>query len=244
MTSEMKPLGEILSALVAKAPAEMPEPTYRCEECRDSGWERIASQPGPVKPCRCVTSRPIKERLRGLGVEAKLLGATLENLEPPRPDLSTFPEPDSCLCLMGPVGTGKSHTAVAILRDFVLRGKRCRYLPADQFIGDCRASYEDGGRPDVLIANLLRYELIVLDEAYGDRKTDFADDVTSLLIRRCLREQIPLVVTTNQGERELMQIEPKIASRVTCQPGSGALAYDYTGRPDFRRVAAPQKGEG
>ncbi|HSF40353.1 MAG TPA: ATP-binding protein [Thermoanaerobaculia bacterium] len=230
-----RPLAEVLSQLTAKAPEFVPEAAYRCDLCRDKGWTvEPDGGNGTSRTCSCVTGRPVEEKLKAAGVGADLLHASFTNLRGPIADvdLSTFPEPDSCLTLMGPVGAGKSHLAVAYLRKWLEGGQTGRFIESAAFVDECRASYDAGEQPHNVIGRYLRPDLRVLDDAYSDRKTDFADEAISLLIRRCLRERAPLIITTNLTEAQLYKIEPRVCSRVT---GLGAIALDFTGQPDRRK---------
>jgi hypothetical protein len=229
----MRGIGEIFDALISRAPDLIPEAVYACERCRDRGYFG-----DPARRCLCYLDAPMEARLARAGVGRDLLEAswnTYNRAELFRQRTASFPQPDSCLTLMGPVGTGKSHLAVAILRDWLASGGSGVYIHASALIAECQGSYDRGEKPDAVLARLYKPGLRVLDEAWGDRPTGLADDVQSQLIRRCLRDHLPLIVTTNLSEDALRQTEPKVCSRIT---GAGAVAIDFTGLPDYRQRAA------
>ena len=231
-------LGSILETLVAKAPAETPE-SYRCVECRDRGW--ITAGQGSVRPCPCRVSRSIEERLAAAGVGADLLHATRANLHGSlaKVDLSSWPSSDNILTLMGPVGTGKSHLAAALIREGLEAGERCRFVAARVLIDRCRASVDRKERYEDVLAEYRRADRLAVDECWADRRTDFADDVLSGLIRQRHADTRPTIITTNLTEVELERIEPRVTSRIT---GVGSLAISTVGLPDRRRTAAPTAG--
>jgi DNA replication protein DnaC len=241
MSRAYRSVGRILENLLSRAPNTLPQEEPSCQLCHDRGWIVEADGgAGKSRPCKCHTDRPIEILLRYSGVGDDLLHAEMSNLKGPLAtlDLSSFPVPDSCLTLLGPVGTGKSHLAVALLRRWLLSGRSGRFVEVRQLLADCRVCMQSNGSADELVAALSRRDLLVLDEAYADRRTDFADDLLSGLIRRRLRDRRPTIITTNLTEDELERIEPRVASRAT---GAGAIAISTKGQPDRRR-AAPAAG--
>jgi DNA replication protein DnaC len=232
-----RPLDSIVASLASRAP----EPEFSCQECRDRGFVVVSDGgAGTARTCGCRLNRPMEERLRLAGVGADLLHARMENLQGHlrNVDLSTFPDPDSCVTLMGPTGTGKSHLAVALLAQWLERGRTARFLEASALVSECRACFDNGEQPESVIRRHIKPDLLVLDEAYADRETPLADEVISILIRRRLRFRKALVTTTNLSERQLEAIEPRVMSRST---GLGAIAIDTTGLPDWRRAAGGTK---
>ncbi len=229
----MKPLTKLLSALAERAPEGIPEAEFQCELCQDRGWQVLGTK---ARPCRCRINRPAAEGLAAVGVGADLIHCSWENYrngEPYRQDLKRFPSPDACAVLWGPTGAGKSHAAVAVLREFLLAGGTGIFLPASRLIFECRASYDRGEQPEDVIARYLKPGIRVLDEAWGDRRTEMADDMTSQFIRRCLSAGLPLVITTNLTEAQVNAVEPRVASRIF---GAGSVSLDFSGLPDRRRT--------
>jgi hypothetical protein len=230
----MKTFAEIAASLVRRPPELAPEPAFECAQCLDRGWYSE-----PARRCLCYLAKPIEERLAKAGVGKDLLGASWQTRtggsKPAK--LATFPDPDSTVTLMGPVGTGKSHVAVALLRDWLIAGGSGRYLEASALIAECRNCYDRGEQQDAVILRYLRPGLLVLDDAWSDRPTELADDVVSILIRRRLRDRLPTVITTNLDAVLLYRTEPRICSRVM---GTGALIFNFEGLPDHRQAGGPQ----
>lgn len=230
----MRALEELAARLAARAPQFVPE-EWPCG-CNGTGW-RTNLETREAEYCSCRSSRPIEDRLRLAGMcDERLLSATWENRQPPiypkRESVAEFPDPKSCLTLLGPVGTGKGHTAVAILREWIVAGKRCRWIDVPQFIADLLSLPFEDREP--VIRNLFEYDLLILDEAYSQKSTPYADEVVSRVIRHRLERLKPLLVMSNFSQEQLEAAEPRVCSRIT---GSPSLAFDFTGLPDRRREA-------
>lgn len=229
----MKSLEELARTLTSRAPEFVPEEAWPCG-CNGTGWlterkTRVAMY------CTCRTTKPVEDRLRLAGVrDERLLTATWDNRQPPiypkRGDLAEFPSPKSCVTMLGPVGTGKGHVAVAIMREWILTGRRCRWVDVPDFIADLLSLPFEDREP--VIRNLFEYDLAVLDEAYSQKSTPYADEVVSRIIRRRMDRLQPMIVMSNFSQEQLEAAEPRVCSRIT---GSPALAFDFTGLPDRRR---------
>lgn len=138
------------------------------------------------------------------------------------------------LVLVGPVGTGKTGTALAACRPRVEAGIPARYAKTVLALDELRPSGDGrGGRPGAL-AELLDVHLLVLDDVGAERPTEWTvERLTAILDHRWENER-PTVVTTNLGPTDLEAwIGPRAYSRLV---GSGAVAVRLTGE-DRRRHA-------
>lgn len=234
----MRQLEELVKRLAAKAPEIVPEEGAWPCGCNGTGWKvDLETRAGAY--CSCRTSRPIEDRIRLAGMlDERLIEATWENRLPPiypsKAAIAEFPKPKSCLTLLGPVGTGKGHVAVAILREWLAEGESCRWIDAQEYVAALLARPFEEREPEIqaLLGENLR--LLVLDEAYSQKATPYADEVVSRIIRRRLDRLQPLIVITNFDQAQLEAAEPRVCSRIS---GSPALAFDFSGLPDRRRNA-------
>lgn len=102
------------------------------------------------------------------------------------------------LVLSGPVGTGKTHAAVAAARVLFDLGAQVRFLPVVEMLDLLRP-----GGPDGAMAALCDVDVLVLDDVGTERPTDWtAERMYSLINRRWL-EQLPTVATSNLEPGEL-----------------------------------------
>lgn len=132
------------------------------------------------------------------------------------------------LLLLGPVGTGKSHAAVAAARVVFDRGQEVRFLPVVELLDLLRP-----GGPENALYDLADVELLVLDDLGSERPTDWTAERLYALINRRWLEEAPTVCTTNLSPKEL---EAALGARVYSRlVGSGSVGVALTGA-DRRRA--------
>lgn len=130
------------------------------------------------------------------------------------------------LVLLGPVGVGKTHAAVATLRLCHDLGYSIMFAPIVEALDMLRP----GGGDDVA-ARLATVRVLLLDDLGAERPTDWtAERLYSVINRRWLDEKVT-IVTSNLPPDEL---EPTLDPRLYSRLVDGATATRLTG-PDRRR---------
>lgn len=132
------------------------------------------------------------------------------------------------LLLLGAVGVGKSHAAVAAVRPAHFdRGADVRFLPVVELLDLLRP-----GGPDGALYDLADVDVLVVDDLGTERSTDWTDERLYAVINRRWLEERPTVATTNLDAKELRDaIGARTYSRLV---GNGAVVVTLTG-PDRRR---------
>lgn len=138
------------------------------------------------------------------------------------------------LVLTGNSGSGKTHLAVAVLRELARAGKvdseRARFIPVPELLAEIRTSYTGRG-PDEgeLIDNYAALPYLVLDDLGAEKSTEWSISTLYLIIDRRHRDLRPTIVTTNLSLDEIaVCLSPRIASRLA----SGKVIVIST--PDYR----------
>lgn len=131
------------------------------------------------------------------------------------------------LVIFGPIGTGKSHAAVAAVRPGFEDHLEVRFYPVDELLDSLRP-----GGPEDALYQLADVERLVIDDLGSERVTEWtADRVFALLNRRWL-EMLPTVVTSNLTPEQLeAHVGPRAYSRLV---GSDAVVVRLSGQ-DRRR---------
>lgn len=107
------------------------------------------------------------------------------------------------LLMTGPVGVGKTHLAVGILKELILRGVLCYFVDFRELLKSVQETYSGASgmsEADVLRPALTR-ELVVLDELGAGRVTDWTADAIEHIINTRYNGNLTTIVTTNYVNR-------------------------------------------
>jgi DNA replication protein DnaC len=139
------------------------------------------------------------------------------------------------LAITGPVGTGKTHLAAAIVNALHDRGEDVLFAYVPDLMADFRSAISSGG-VDRAMDRVTRAGVLVLDDLGAERATEYVQEILPRIINRRYEDLKPVIVTTNLTPRELAdQISQRAVSRLTemCR----WLSVDGQ---DYRRKGAQQ----
>ena len=112
--------------------------------------------------------------------------------------------------LLGTVGTGKTHLGTAMLQAVIRQhahaGLRGLYATAGSIIRDVKATFGNRGRTEAdVYTDLIRPDLLVIDEVGVQHGTDFERQVLFEVINGRYEKIKPTIVVSNLGVTELRQ---------------------------------------
>lgn len=199
-------------------PNSHPAAPPSCDACGGTGWLAVSDEPGAaVRRCECYARADAQRRLDGARIPPRYQNATLDNFFIlPNMDgsldeakliaekfVGSFPDVDNGLLFEGQAGVGKTHLAVAILRDLVSRfeitGRFVDYRDLLRSIQDSYNPVSEASELEIL-RPVLRADVLLLDELGTRRPTAWVrDTVTQILNDRYRRQKLTLI-TTNYGD--------------------------------------------
>jgi DNA replication protein DnaC len=190
-----------------------------CPQCEGTGWKPIeVNGIRRVTRCDCqnlehsallLKQAHIPPRYEHCELEEfsirKIPGTDQENpsLERARFTAKKFVEEyptDFGLLFVGPTGVGKTHLAVAILHELILRkGVECLFYDFHDLLKTIRDSYNPGTQNTELgvLQPVLDAEVLLLDELAGSNPSDWVKETLHHIINwRYNNKKVTLITTT------------------------------------------------
>lgn len=184
-------------------------------------------------PCQCRIDQDNQVRYRLAKIPRKFLNKNLsgytarsqkqkEILAGAKGFLKTFrgngnDQPGKGLLMTGREGTGKTHLAVAILREVITKGYTGMYWNVPELFLELRRRMETGSEESEadLFDAARRVDLLVLDDLGAERTSEYVIDRLYVLINRRYEDDSATIITSNRTLAELkQQLSPRIASRI------------------------------
>ena len=120
--------------------------------------------------------------------------------------------------LTGPNGTGKTHLAVSILRETLLRyTDSCRFIKIPPLLFEVKQAFKSNfyDSEDLLIKRFLNYDLLVLDEIGVEKATPWALQTLYLIIDGRSSHLKKTVFTSNLTLQDIEDnLDARFASRI------------------------------
>ena len=108
------------------------------------------------------------------------------------------------LMLKGGYGTGKTHLAVAILRETAEAGIPGMFVVVPALPGKMRASFDrKDGKADELVTTAKNAPLLVLDDLGAENPRPWVVELIYVLINHRYEHMLPTIITTNYSGNEL-----------------------------------------
>jgi DNA replication protein DnaC len=165
-----------------------------------------------------------------------------------------YPATEKGLLLMGPSGVGKTHLAVAALKELIRRGHAGLFCDYRELLKEIQASYNPASESTEMgvLEPIRTVELLVLDDLGASKPSAWVLDIIGLVLNARYNERRMTILTTNyydvtpdvganlpSGERVRVK-EDTLGDRIGARMRSRLYEMCRTVEvyaPDFRREA-------
>lgn len=188
-----------------------------CADCQGTGWAvRTVDGARRAERCGCWRVSVAARMLERARIPARYAKCgfsnfiTYENekllraVGKARKFADEFPAVDKGLLFIGACGVGKTHLAVSVLREALGKGLRGVYYDTRSLLSIIRSTYSPVTRASEaeVLDEVMRAELLVLDDLGAERLTDWVEETMHLIVATRYNEQRPTVFTTNYEDKE------------------------------------------
>jgi DNA replication protein DnaC len=196
-------------------------PLENCQLCRGTGWKMVPRPDGAgtmAVACDCGMEERATRVMDRARIPKRYEHCDFESYST---DVSEIPQHMSSLkaakmltekfvgefpgnsekglMLMGPSGVGKTHLAVACLKELIRRGHEGLFCDYRELLKDIQASYNPGSESTELriLEPIRTVEILVLDDLGASKPSAWVLDTIGLVLNARYNARLTTLVTTN-----------------------------------------------
>jgi DNA replication protein DnaC len=185
-----------------------------CPLCNDTGWKPVEATGQPVRRvarCDCWRETIGHQRLADANIPKRYQHCTVANFtayneslehaaEKARQLADAFPSVSKGLFFEGPPGVGKTHLAVAVLKQVVrTTGARGVFYDTRDLLRVIRSTYDPSTRTTELevLRPVMSADLLVLDDLGAEKTSEWVEETMNLIVSTRYNERRVTVFTSN-----------------------------------------------
>jgi DNA replication protein DnaC len=186
--------------------------TVPCPLCEDTGWKPV-EEAGirRVVRCDCWRETVSRQRLSDANIPKRYQHCTIANFSAYNESLEraaaaarriveAFPSVGKGLFLEGPPGVGKTHLAVAVLKEVIqTSGVRGLFYDTRDLLRVIRSTYDPSIRTTELevLRPVMQADLLVLDDLGAEKTSEWVEETMNLIVNTRYNERRATIFTSN-----------------------------------------------
>ncbi len=182
----------------------------KCEKCADTTWI-IFEKDGVsyAKRCDCYFKNKFETLKDSAQIPERYSHCSFSNFEPTRGTedafkiskkfVEVFPDVEVGLLFMGPPGVGKTHLAVAIMKELLKKGVSCLFYDFRDLLQKIQSTFSpDSSEEEIdILGPVFDAELFVLDELGSKRSSPWVEEILFYIINSRYNSKKLTIFTTN-----------------------------------------------
>jgi len=198
-----------------------------CPLCSGTGWEPAQSD-GTVRRCRCHGAARLERLLAEARIPKRYEHCDLDSYKPNDESqrrakiyvqrfLEKYPRIDVGLLFLGMCGVGKTHLAVALLKQVVVeKGDRGLFYDFRDLLREIQASWNSISQTSELevLRPVLESKVLVLDELGANKPTEWVRDTIAHIINCRYNDKKLTIFTSNYLDTPARQGEETLTDRI------------------------------
>jgi DNA replication protein DnaC len=212
-----------------------------CLLCRGTGWKLVARKDGApgnmAVPCECGMEERAEKVMERARIPKRYEHCDFESFST---DIGTtqqqqslkhakmqvegflrdYPATEQGLLLAGPSGAGKTHLAVAALKELIHRGHGGLFCDYRELLKEIQGSYNAASESTELgiLEPIRGAEILVLDDLGASKPSDWMRDIVAIVLNARYNEKRTMIITTNYIDN------PQSAGETTRLPSGKLMA--------------------
>ena len=186
-----------------------------CQICDDTTWKTIeVDGVARVTRCDCTRESAAARLLADARIPRRYQHCDFDNyvvyneqltsgLQYARRLADRFPVVDKGMFLQGPPGVGKTHLAVAVLRQVIrARGARGIFYDTRDLLKVIRSTYDPVNRTQEMdvLRPVIEADLLVLDDLGAEKTSEWVEETLNLIVNSRYSEKRLTVFTSNYDD--------------------------------------------